>query len=382
MSSGATEMKEFKSILVAVDRDNTEGRVLAATRTLGAQFGSEVTLIHVMEFESEYKALAEEKTFHAAVMSWLQGLSEELVHDGPKVCRVACKKGNALQQIIAASEDLDADLIVLGARGAASPHPFLLGTLTEKVIRRAAKPVLVVHPERPLSFGNIMCPVDLSSASARALAHAIRLARAFHGKLHIMTVLPLPPAEQRLDLQEIQWSAEAERAALPKYAEQFQKFLSEFDLQGVEWDQRIARGDPAQEIVAAALVGRASLLVMATLGRTGMPHIFLGSVALKVMRQMPCSLLALTQEEGALDRLQQNIDEINAACREGQNLLAQGFSQEALNYFDRCLHLNPYFAPAYDGKAAAHQHLKHAEQAERCRQQAELLRRDLGLSQD
>jgi universal stress protein E len=117
--------------------------------------------------------------------------------------------------------------------------------------------------------------------------------------------------------------------------------------------------------------------VMASVGRTGLPHIHMGSVALKVARQLPCSLLVVTQEEAVLHRMQQAIDDITAAYREGQDSLARGFHQEALACFERCLHLDPYFAPAFDGKATAHDHLRHVEQAERCRQQAELLRREL-----
>jgi nucleotide-binding universal stress UspA family protein len=338
-----------------------------------------VALVHALEVEPEYEALVEKKEVHGAITSWLEGLRDHLVGDGVKVRQLQCKRGKAFREIVTAAEDLDAGLIVLGARGTSSPHLFQMGTTAEKAIRTAARPVLVVHSERPVNFGNILCPVDFSSASALALTHAIRLAQGLRGaRLQVMTVLALPMLTPGLGLGGSQRSVEAERATLARCDEEFDRFLGEFDLRQLEWEKRVARGDPAQEIVAAALGWRAGLVVMGAVGRTGLPHILMGSVSLKVGRLLPCSLLTVPQEQVGLDRLQQNIDDINAACRQGQDCLARGFHEDALAWFGRCLYLNPYFAPALEGKAAAHDQLGHQEQAERCRQHAELLRRELG----
>ncbi len=368
-------MAQVKTILAAVARDNTESRVLEAARTLAVAFCSEVALVHVLELEPEYAALLEQEAVHAEIASWLEGLRDDLARDGVKVRQVQCKRGRAFLEIASAAEDLGADLIVLGARGISSPHLFQLGTTAEKVVRTAAKPVLVAHSERPISFGKILCPVDFSSASARALSQAIGLAQAFHSKLQVMTVLPL--LAPRLDLRGAQWAVEAERTTLVAVNEELDRFLGEFDLGDLDWEKRVGRGDPAQEIVAAALGWRASLVVLGAVGRTGLPHIQMGSVALKVGRLLPCSLLTVPIEQVALDRLQQNVDDINASYREGQACLARGLHEEALARFEHCLRLSPYFAPALEGKAATHDRLGHPEQAERCRQQAGLLRREL-----
>jgi nucleotide-binding universal stress UspA family protein len=130
-------------------------------------------------------------------------------------------QGEDFLEIVACSEEFDADVIVLGARGAESPHLFQLGTTVEKVIRKSAKPVMIVHLERPFRFGNVLCPVDCSSASARALTYAIQLAHAFRSRLLVIRVLPLPFATQRLDLRGVQWVGETERAALAQCADEF-----------------------------------------------------------------------------------------------------------------------------------------------------------------
>lgn len=57
---------------------------------------------------------------------------------------------------------------------------------------------------------------------------------------------------------------------------------------------RIMRtGNAAHEIIAAAADLKTDLIVMATHGRTGVPHLFLGSVAERVVREAPCPVLTV-----------------------------------------------------------------------------------------
>ena len=48
-----------------------------------------------------------------------------------------------------------------------------------------------------------------------------------------------------------------------------------------------------------------------------------------------------------------------------------------MNRFEQCLRMDPYFAHALEGKAAVHERLGHAEQAEQCRNQATMIRQQL-----
>jgi nucleotide-binding universal stress UspA family protein len=57
------------------------------------------------------------------------------------------------------------------------------------------------------------------------------------------------------------------------------------------WEPRIATGDPAEAILHLAQELTVDLIVMATHGRTGLPHVLLGSVAEKVVRRAPCAVL-------------------------------------------------------------------------------------------
>jgi len=58
-----------------------------------------------------------------------------------------------------------------------------------------------------------------------------------------------------------------------------------------EWDVEVGSGDPADAILRAAKEHKADLIVMGTHGRTGLAHVFLGSVAEKVVRHALCPVL-------------------------------------------------------------------------------------------
>jgi nucleotide-binding universal stress UspA family protein len=174
-------MKLLKMILVAVDFDDTLDAVLATAGTLAKRFGSEVTLLHVVETDVELSEAPE--SLRDAIDARLEQMQQQLTANGVSVPQVFCLYGKASVEIVEAAERIKANLIVLGTRGVVAYHQFVLGTTTENVIRCSPKPVLAVPPGPALTFANIACPVDFSEVSARGLTTAIHLARAFRSKL-------------------------------------------------------------------------------------------------------------------------------------------------------------------------------------------------------
>jgi nucleotide-binding universal stress UspA family protein len=239
--------------------------------------------------------------------------------------------------------------------------------------------VLVVQPERPLRFERIVCAVDFSDVSARGLANAIRLARAFGGKLRIMTVAAPPAAYARLGPHSSISAATPNEAQAANPTEEFNHFLQQCDLRDVDWEQRVEHGEPAVEIIRSAREWDANLIVIGSTGRTGLARILIGSTALKVARQLPCALLTVKREAMLIAELEQNITDIQSAYTEGCELLRQGFYEEAIERFQRCLRINAYFPQALDASAEAHERLNHADQAEQCRRQAALIREQLWI---
>ena len=92
-------------------------------------------------------------------------------------------------QILRHADRHDANVIIMGAGEKSDDDPFRLGITAEKVLRKASKPVWMVKPDAVMQITNILCPVDCSEPSTRALANAIRLARSFQAELTVLHVI-------------------------------------------------------------------------------------------------------------------------------------------------------------------------------------------------
>jgi len=105
------------------------------------------------------------------------------------------REGAAAQEILRHATALSADLITMGTHGASGFERLLLGSVTEKVLRKAACPVLTVPPvssaasAAPVRFKQIVCAVDFSDCSLDALKYALSLAQEADGRLTVVHVL-------------------------------------------------------------------------------------------------------------------------------------------------------------------------------------------------
>jgi nucleotide-binding universal stress UspA family protein len=101
--------------------------------------------------------------------------------------------GSPAKVIVDAANSIPADLIVMGTHGAGGFEHLVLGSVTEKVIRKALTPVLTVpprsHATSELPLKRLLCPVDFSDASIHALDLAMSLAQEGDADLIIVHVL-------------------------------------------------------------------------------------------------------------------------------------------------------------------------------------------------
>ncbi len=143
-----------------------------------------------------------------------------------------------------------------------------------------------------MAFQRILCPVDFSDPSRRALDLAVELAQKFSASLTVLHVYP-PPGY-----------------VLPEgYVPAGPEVLAEVELRTREsleaWQQAAQAAGAAQvdiatgigpaagEIVHQAREGNFDLVVVGTHGRTGLAHMVLGSTAEKVVRLSPCPVLTV-----------------------------------------------------------------------------------------
>ena len=140
----------------------------------------------------------------------------------------------------------------------------------------------------------ILVPVDFSSHSERAFRYALRLASRFGATVDLLHVVDNPFAAGTMTAE----------VYVPNLPEMLDSLLQEAEKglaalksaaagEGLRVETHVLTGQPAHTIVENARTGGFDLIVMGTHGRTGFSHLFVGSVAERVVRRAPCPVLTV-----------------------------------------------------------------------------------------
>jgi universal stress protein A len=144
---------------------------------------------------------------------------------------------------------------------------------------------------------HFLVPIDFSEYADHALAYAIRLARTLDARLtllHVVQPLPMAGVDMGVALPETylqEAEAEVQRS--------MEAALARVTAAGLTGECVVLYGVPFQEIVDTAKAHSVDLIIMGTHGRTGLLHVLLGSVAEKVVRLAPCSVLVVRTADQA-----------------------------------------------------------------------------------
>lgn len=144
-----------------------------------------------------------------------------------------------------------------------------------------------------MNVQHILVPVDFSNHATLALEEAVDLASKYQAEVTVVYVIPqaifhpdwAADIEDALDVQDITDEA---KTALANMIAPYQK-------DGLRMTEHVLAGGPHVEIVRMAQRVGADLIVMGAHGAAGSRPVLMGSVAEKVMRQAPCSVLTVRE---------------------------------------------------------------------------------------
>jgi nucleotide-binding universal stress UspA family protein len=356
-------MKLIEKILVAIDFLPSCENVVGNAIGLAKAFQSEITLIHVLPDEvGNQKARALLETFSKDQMAQTRARIEQ---EGIQVDEPILKWGALADIIVHTADELKANLILIGAGEKKDGRKGYLGSNAERIIREADQPVWVVKPGQPLEVKTILCPVEFSSHSKRALKDAIVMARRFKAELIVLNVFnPLTHSSLGLIYN---WEDENTRIA-EEHIKEFDDFLKGFNLKDLSWRKELKRGKPDEEILKTVQEQNINLLVMGTAGRSGLSKVLIGSVTERVIREVPCTFVTTKSLDVIKLHLEHRIRDIESHYKTAVQLMEDGFLQESIKEFQVCLKINDMHIPSLHGIAKVYDKLEDEKMAENYRQ--------------
>lgn len=188
-----------------------------------------------------------------------------------------------------AKDDPDIDLIVVGTHGRTGVKRFLLGSMTEKIVRHAPCSVLAVHSEnRVARWRHVLCPVDFSPSARLAAELATKMVDSDGPGVvlvHAVEALPAYAGEPSMS----GFISDLEHRA----AEQLDRWVDELRTSTTaSLGRRTRIGNPAAQILSILDDEPGfDLVVIGSRGHTGLTRLLLGSVAERVVRHARCPVL-------------------------------------------------------------------------------------------
>jgi nucleotide-binding universal stress UspA family protein len=201
-------------------------------------------------------------------------------------------QGSPAPTIVDYAERYDYDLIVLPTHGRTGISRYLLGSVTEKVVRLSDVPVLTARTQADeqltFPYENILVPTDGSPASNAAAKHGLALAAALDATVHVLSVVDdtsLGP-----DVRSVLSTDELERPAI-EAVEGVDAEAGAYELPDVRTN--VEHGSPAAVIREYIETSDIHAVVMGSSGRRGVDRILLGSVAEKTVRSAPVPVITV-----------------------------------------------------------------------------------------
>jgi len=297
-------MVEFRKILCPTDFSKYAFRAADYAVALAKHYGGEVHFLHVIPgtllHPDQYPYVVQPVNPAPELRQQAQDRLDAFValSRAEKVqTRSSVEEGMPVPTILDAVDDDSSDLICIGTHGREGFERLVLGSVAEKILRKAACPVLTVSEAgkeeaiEPALFETILCAVDFATLSLRALEHALSLAKESGGKLILLNVVEWfseePGWEAKFSVAEYREQMEANvlerlKALVPEGAEEW-----------CEIETVVKSGKPYRELLELAREREADLIIMGVRGRNPLDRMLFGSTTQHVVRHATCPVLTI-----------------------------------------------------------------------------------------
>ena len=300
-------MSQFpnKSILAATDFSEYSKAALDICLSASRCMKTKLYVLHTIEkLPHDYLHLSsstapadiKQKLEEEAIDKIKAMVPEEVMEKGDIIPMV--RFGKPFLEIIQVAKEENVDLLVIGTHGRAGVERVILGSVAERLVRKAGCPVMVIKGRKYAGFKRIIVPIDFSDCSRKALEYAIATARSHNSRLTILHVYDESFVEPYINAANSEEEADEIMKEIELVNEtKYDEFLKTIDFSGVECDKLLIKGIPEIQIVESVMAHQADLVVMGTHGRAGIKHILIGSTAEEVVRTVHCDIIILKPDK-------------------------------------------------------------------------------------
>ncbi|MCL7752181.1 universal stress protein [Polaribacter sp. Z022] len=258
----------MKNILVPIDFSKSSEYASKVASKIAKKTGATIYLIHLIELPKGVIDIASSSKFSIPEsMLYLRKIREKILlfrdqffNKSIKV-EYFIKLNNPLDGIIKYADKIDADIIIMGSKGLSELEEITIGSNTEKVVRTSKRPVIVVKKDfEKFKLKNLVFASNFKEENKEVFDKFVHFANTFNSKIHLLKV-----------------NTPANFQVTSETKQEIQNFISDFNLKkhkiNVYNDVSVEKG-----ILNFSKEINADLIALSTHGRSGLAHLFTGSV--------------------------------------------------------------------------------------------------------
>lgn len=276
-----------KKVLVPIDFSDTSKLALEYSSYFCKKFSAKLHLMHVVSAGSYDEVLphvdvsARGERLKGYLTKELNALAEKYSNCNPEGVEVHITNGKISRDIVKISEQISADLILMGTHGVSGFEEFFIGSNTYRVVTAATCPVLSVQAKaRGLSFKNIAMSFDKSIHTRDKVPMAAAFAEKFGSTIHIAGLI-----------------TDDYENELPKFRLKIQQVEEYLQGKNIPYTSEIKQGDNIAEMsMDFAKKKDADLMVIMT-EQEPSTGLFMGPYAQRIVNHSRIPVLSVTPHE-------------------------------------------------------------------------------------
>ncbi|HRX84185.1 MAG TPA: universal stress protein [Phycisphaerae bacterium] len=308
-------MDNLKNIVVGIDYTKSSDAALAQAMRMAQWNAAHIHVIHVIESlvvsdlaraygaaeahtEAEVRKAARRRANEAIAAAQALAAVNAETHSPRSEMNVDIVIGNPFYAIMCCIRVVSADLLILGAHGTSTSHRGA-GTLAAKCVRKAPTKVMLVRENGRRPFARIAACIDFSESSALVIEQAIRCAQQDSAAIDVLHVFSPPWQVVHYMSPTLQASPDFQKQYRDHLNSRLEEFLRPYESETIALNVEhhlIEATEVKWGITEFLKSSGADLVVTGTRGRSWLVGMLIGTTAEAIVRDSPCSVLAIKPE--------------------------------------------------------------------------------------
>ena len=299
----------YKNILVATDFSKHAEAAFKQAIWLARQNGAKITLVHTIpdmrqavssaSYQARVSLLYEDGSlFQQEIRQTSETQMRQLIESlgaGDLAIQFETLLGVPYSQITMAVQKSGYDLVLAGTRGLATWQQFFVGSTANRLIRTCPSSVWIAKSEHVGPPQSVLAATDFSEVSRRAVFEGLEIARRASAEFHLLHIIDSADVPEDL-IAKVPESHSLRDEINQAAREHLDQFVASLGIDSMGVHKHLSFGVPWQEVSRLARHLNIDLISIGTIGRSGIPGVFLGNTAEKVLTSCDCSILTVKPE--------------------------------------------------------------------------------------